>query len=261
LFATIMEAPEPSRIAFGIMCKAPINGASKTRLCPPLTPAEAAQLSRCFIADVAAALDSVPAEVGGCGIAVYTPAGEESAFDGLLPQRFGMLLQRGADLGERLQGATEDLLAAGFAGVCLINSDSPTLPAALFERTVTALRAPGDRLVLGPAIDGGYYLIGLKHPHQPLFDGIAWSTNQVLTQTLARAAALCLPVAVLPTWYDVDDVGTLQLLLHELFGHGVALAADGLYGSPAVNSRVYLQSLLLQDDGARRRFAGFAGAP
>ena len=241
--------------------QAPINGSSKTRLCPPLTPAEAAQLSRCFIADVASALDSVPAEVDGFGIAVYTPAGEESAFEGLLPQRFGMLLQRGADLGERLQGATEDLLAAGFAGVCLINSDSPTLPAALFERTVTALRAPGDRLVLGPAIDGGYYLIGLKHPHQPLFDGIAWSTNQVLTQTLARAAALRLPVAVLPTWYDVDDVGTLQLLLHELFGHGVALAADGLYGSPAVNSRVYLQSLLLQDNDAQRRFAGFAGAP
>src|SRR5512132_2454999 len=108
-----MEAPEPSRIAFGIMCKAPIIGASKTRLCPPLTPAEAAQLSRCFIADVAAALDSVPAEVDGCGIAVYTPAGEESAFEGLLPQRFGMLLQRGADLGERLLGATEDRHAFG----------------------------------------------------------------------------------------------------------------------------------------------------
>src|SRR5512132_785690 len=249
-----MEAPEPSRIAFGIMCKAPIIGASKTRLCPPLTPAEAAQLSRCFIADVAAALDSVPAEVDGCGIAIYTPAGEEPAFDGLLPQR-------GADLGERLQGATEDLLAAGFAGVCLINSDSPTLPTALLERTVAALCPPGDRIVLGPAIDGGYYLIGLKHPHQPLFDGIAWSTNQVLAQTLAHAAALRLPVAVLPTWYDVDDVGTLQLLLHELFGHDVALAAEGLYGSPAANSRAYLQSLLLQDDGARLRFAGFAGAP
>src|SRR5512144_340477 len=249
--------PEPSRIAFGIMCKAPINGVSKTRLCPPLTPAEAAQLSRCFIADVAAALDSVPAEAGGCGIAVSTPAGAESAFEGLLPQRFGMLLQRGADLGERLQGATEDLLAAGFAGVCLINSDSPTLPTALLERAVAALRAPGDRIVLGPAIDGGYYLIGLKHPHQPLFDGIAWSTNQVLAQTLARAAALRLPVAVLPTWYDVDDAGTLQLLLHELFGHGVALAAERLYGSPAASSRAYLQSLLLQEDGARLRVAGF----
>ena len=255
-----MEAPEPSRIAFGIMCKAPIIGASKTRLCPPLTPAEAAQLSRCFIADVAAALDSVPAEVDGCGIAVYTPAGEESAFDGLLPQRFGMLLQRGADLGERLLGATEDLLAAGFAGVCLINSDSPTLPAALLERTVQALRSPGDRIVLGPAIDGGYYLIGLKHPHRPLFDGVPWSTNQVLAQTLARAAALRLPVAVLPAWYDVDDAGTLQLLLHELFGHGVALATEGVYGSPAASSRAYLRSLLLQEDGARLRFAGFTAA-
>jgi rSAM/selenodomain-associated transferase 1 len=255
-----MEAPEPSRIAFGIMCKAPINGASKTRLCPPLTPAEAAQLSRCFIADVASALDSVSAEVHCCGIAVYTPAGEESAFEGLLPQRFGMLLQRGADLGERLLGATEDLLAAGFAGVCLINSDSPTLPAALLKRTVQALHSPGDRIVLGPAIDGGYYLIGLKHPYRPLFDGIPWSTNKVLAQTLARAAALRLPVAVLPPWYDVDDAGTLQLLLHELFGHGVALATDGVRGSPAASSRAYLQSLLLQEDDARLRFAGLTAA-
>ena len=255
-----MEAPERGRIAFGIMCKAPINGASKTRLCPPLTPAEAAQLSRCFIADVASTLDSVPAEADGCGIAVYTPAGEESAFEGLLPQRFGMLLQRGAELGERLLGAIEDLLAAGFAGVCLTNSDSPTLPAALLKQTLTALRLPGDRIVLGPAIDGGYYLIGLKYPHRPLFDGIAWSTNQVLVQTLARAAALRLPVAVLPTWYDVDDAGTLQLLLHELFGHGVALATGGLCGSPAASSRAFLQSLLLQEDDARLRFAGFIAA-
>ncbi len=255
-----MEAPEPSRIAFGIMCKAPINGASKTRLCPPLTPTEAAQLSRCFIADLASALDSVPAEADGCGIAVYTPAGEESAFEGLLPQRFGMLLQRGADLGERLLGATEDLLAAGFAAVCLINSDSPTLPTALLERTAEALRFPGERIVLGPAIDGGYYLIGLKHPHRPLFDGVPWSTSQVLAQTLARAAALRLPVAVLPTWYDVDDAGTLQLLLHELFGHGVALATDGLCGSPAASSRAFLQTLLLREGGARLRFAGFTAA-
>jgi hypothetical protein len=65
---------------------------------------------------------------------------------------------------------------------------------------------------------------------------------------------------VLPTWYDVDDAGTLQLLMHELFGHGVALSTDGVYGSPAASSRAYLQRLLLQDDGARLRFAGFTAA-
>ena len=82
---------------------------------------------------------------------------------------------------------------------------------------------------------------------------------QVLAQTLARAAALRLPVAVLPAWHDVDDAGTLQLLLH-VFGHGVALATDGLCGSPAASSRAYLQSLLLREDGARLRFAGFTAA-
>ncbi|MBK8210066.1 MAG: DUF2064 domain-containing protein, partial [Rhodospirillales bacterium] len=79
--------------------------------------------------------------------------GAEAAFDGVLPRGFGMLAQRGIDLGERMLNAVDDLFSAGFGGVCLVNSDSPTLPAALLRQAVAELRRPGDRIVLGPAID------------------------------------------------------------------------------------------------------------
>lgn len=238
-------------IALGIMCKAPVSGASKTRLCPPLSALEAAQLSRCFIADVASAVDAVSVESDTHGFAVFTPAEERHAFAGLLPPGFGMIAQRGADLGERLLHATEDLLADGFEGVCLINSDSPTLPVSLMTKTASALRQTGDRLVLGPAIDGGYYLIGLNRAYAALFGDIAWSTSQVLAQTLAQAAALRLSTTVLPPWYDVDDASSLQLLMHELFGGSAPLAGEHLISSPASRSRVYLQRLLGADDAFR----------
>lgn len=238
-------------IALGIMCKAPIDGACKTRLCPPLTSREAAEMSRCLIADVAVAIEA--ANPHG-RIAVYTPAGAEAAFEGLLPSGFSMLPQRGDDLGERLLHATGDVLSAGFGGVCLINSDSPTLPPALLREAIAALRRPGDRIVLGPAIDGGYCLIGLKQPHPTVFQDVAWSTSQVLAQTLGRVAALGVPLSLLPTWYDVDDLGSLQLLLHELFGSGNPLASDGLVGSAAPRSRSYLQELLRAADASRFDF-------
>jgi uncharacterized protein len=239
-------------IALGIMCKAPIDGACKTRLCPPLTTFEAAAISRCFIADVSAAIEAAGAQGG---VAVYTPVGAEAAFDGLLPPRFSMLAQRGNELGERLLHATDDLLSAGCGGVCLINSDSPTLPSALLQQAILALRQPGDRIVLGPAIDGGYYLIGLKRAHAALFRGVAWGTSQVLAQTLVRAARVGVPVSLLAMWYDVDDLGSLQLLLHELFRGGNPLAIDGLVGSPAPRSRSYLEKLLRTSGAERLGFA------
>ena len=73
-----------------------------------------------------------------------------------------------------------DLIAAGYEGPCLVDADSPTLPASLLAEAITSLRAPGDRVVLGPATDGGYDLIGLKHPHRHLFHDIAWSTERYI---------------------------------------------------------------------------------
>jgi hypothetical protein len=247
-------------IALGLMCKAPVEGACKTRLCPPLTVAEAAELSRRFIGDVAQAIADVAPASGARAVAVHTPAGDEAPFAGLLPDGFAMLGQRGGDLGERLLHAAADLLADGCDGVCLINSDSPTLAPSLLRRTIEALRPPGDRIVLGPALDGGYYLVAVKRPHAALFQGIAWSTSQVLAQTLSRAADLRLSVTLLPLWYDVDDLGALRLLMHELLGGGSPLAVDGIRGSPAHRSRQYLQALLQAPDVDRFGLPGIAQA-
>jgi glycosyltransferase A (GT-A) superfamily protein (DUF2064 family) len=101
--------------------------------------------------------------------------------------------------------------------MCLLNSDSPTLPVAYLVAAATALAVPGDRVVLGPSTDGGYYLIGLKQPHQRLFEDIDWSTERVAAQTLARANQLGLEVHQLPSWYDVDDAEALRVLGGELF--------------------------------------------
>ena len=133
--------------ALGLMAKAPLEGEVKTRLVPPLTAREAAALNLCFLRDMAANIDSISA---ASGLVVYTPAGAESAFAGVLPERFSFLAQRGATLGERLCNATDDLLRQGYGAVCLINSDSshhlPLLPAPLDRRQspVTQERESGS---------------------------------------------------------------------------------------------------------------------
>src|SRR2546423_89258 len=204
--------------ALGVVFKAPRAGMSKTRLVPPLTRAEAAALSVCFLRDTTANIAAVGARGhAAAGVAVYTPVGAEGAFDGLLPEGFSLLAQRGASLSERLCNAASDLLSVGYEALCLIDADSPTLPTELLAQAVTALARPGERVVLGAADDGGYYLIGLKRAHRQLFDGIEWSTAQVFAQTVARARALGLTVETLPRWYDVDDAATLARLCAELF--------------------------------------------
>jgi uncharacterized protein len=201
--------------ALAVMTKAPRAGQVKTRLVPPLTPDEAAQLNVCFLRDTAAAI----AKMSGTkaqGVGVYTPIGAESVYIGILPVEFGLLPQRGNGFGERLALAAEDLFKCGFASVCLIDSDSPTVPSDVYAEAVELLANPNDRVVLGPSDDGGYYLIGLKQNQPELFQQIDWSTERVLEQTKERARELNLEVFLLPTGYDVDDAAALQRLSEEL---------------------------------------------
>jgi rSAM/selenodomain-associated transferase 1 len=204
--------------ALAVMTKAPRAGKVKTRLTPPLTPEEAAALNICFLRDTAAAIAQTMAERAALGIGVFTPADAHEAYAEILPKDFALVPQRGDSFGERLVCATEDLLRIGFASVCLIDSDSPTVPQAAFSQAVDFLNESEDSVVLGPSDDGGYYLIGLKKLHHSLFEGIDWSTGRVLEQTIQRAREIELPVHLLPTWYDVDDRATLQRLCRELFG-------------------------------------------
>ena len=234
--------------AVAVMAKTPQAGAVKTRLVPPLAAEEAALLNTCFLQDVTGCIATVASQ-SIQGYVAYTPAGQESAFDGLLPAGFRLLLQRGAHLGERLLHATEDFLAAGYEAICLVNSDSPTLPSQLLRRAIDALGSAGDRVVLGKAVDGGYYLIGLKKAHRRLFEEIAWSTSEVFNQTIERAGELRLEVHLLPAWYDVDDPESLHALCNELFaGNGRHNAAD-LAAYPAPYTRTYLRSLIEKRGG------------
>ena len=208
-----------SLCALAVMTKAPQAGRVKTRLVPPLTPEEAAELNKCFLRDTAAAISSVCSSrpVGDASkIAVYTPIGAEAVYTDILPADFSLLPQRGEKFGERLYFAVEDLIKCGFESVCLIDSDSPTVPGKNLQQAVELLSMGEDRVVLGPTEDGGYYLIGVKKPHHHLFDRIDWSTERVLNQTMQRATEIGLEVKLLPTGYDVDDGASLRRLCEEL---------------------------------------------
>jgi uncharacterized protein len=234
-------------IALAVMTKAPQAGRVKTRLTPPLSPEEAAALNTCFLRDTATAISSTAGNRKAQGVGVYTPVGAESAYSGILPGEFILVPQRGDKFGERLLAATDDLLQLGFSALCLINSDSPTVPPTAFAQAVEFLSRPEDSVVLGPSDDGGYYLIGLKKAHQKLFDQIDWSTDRVLEQTIAAAREIDLPVHLLPAWYDVDDRATLSRLCQELFGSNGNAPAG--FAAPA--TRGFL-SALIQHEGRDR---------
>jgi rSAM/selenodomain-associated transferase 1 len=232
--------------AIGIICKTPHPGRSKTRLVPILGVQGAAELAAAFLRDIATAIEMVPAAVGRRGYAVYAPQGSEADLRPLLPADFGLLCRRDATLGIVLLSATEHFLAQGHDGVLLVNADSPSLPPLLLAAALAALRAPGDRAVIGPATDGGYYLLGLKHPHARLFADIPWSTPHVMGVTLERAREIGLAVALLPPWYDVDDARSLATLIDEIDGRSLPFDTSGLMGGPAPATRALLARLRLQ---------------
>ena len=229
--------------ALAVMAKAPRAGEVKTRLVPPLTHAEAALLSACLLRDTAANVADIH---DADGFIVYTPADAAAQFRALLPAGCRLLAQRGATLGARLINATEDLLAYGYRSVCLINADAPTLPRAHLAAAVARLSQPDECVVLGPADDGGYYLIGLKRAERQLFTDITWSTSQVCAQTIERARASGLPCELLPAWYDLDDAAALARLCVELFA-----TARGAGGYAAPHTRAYLAGIIAAEGSER----------
>jgi len=238
--------------ALALMTKAPRAGQVKTRLVPPLTNEEAAQLNRCFLQDTGAAISVCcssliapnPGRPITHGVAVYTPVGSESDYTHILPADFSLLPQRGKSFGERLYLATEDLFKCGFDAVCLIDSDSPTVPAENFAQAIELLSLPGDQIVLGPCDDGGYYLIGLKRLHREVFERIDWSTERVFEQTRRRATQIGITIHELPRGFDVDDRATLHRLCDDLLGEN---ARD----SVAPQTQEFLRELIARDGRER----------
>jgi hypothetical protein len=203
-----------------VMAKASAPGRAKTRLVPPLSYDEAAALNTAFLQDVTdnmllAAHCAAPS-ASIAAYAAYGPPGSEDFFRRNFSDAIGLLPAWLPNFGDCLYHTIGEIFARGHAAAVVLNADSPTLPTALLNEAVEVLAQPGDRAVLGPSDDGGYYLLGLKAAHRRMFDDIAWSTERVAEQTLERAREIKLDVHLLPEWYDVDDIDCLRRLHGEL---------------------------------------------
>lgn len=243
---TLRPLDRPS-CAIAVMAKASIPGRAKTRLAPLVTAQGAAALNTCFLRDIADNLLAASALANVTGVMAYAPAGSADFFRSIMPEEIALIETVAPTFGACLLSAATRLLAAGHDAVCLLNSDSPTLPTGYLVTAATLLAAPGDRIVLGPSVDGGYYLLGLKAAHRRLFEDIEWSTGRVALQTLERAAEIGLPVQLLPSWYDVDDAEGLRLLAQELL-HAQPFRVSGRRPPAATWTRRELVRLAEADD-------------
>lgn len=196
----------------GIFVRVPVTGRVKTRLAPPLTPDEANQLYSAFLADLVPRLE----RLRKVETTVFYDGDDPGPLRALLPPRAHLVAQEGENLGERLAGAFDRLLVGERDAAVIVGSDSPDLPLPFVKRAFLKLKHRD--VVLGPASDGGYYLIGLRRPQPGLFGSVSWGTTSVLDETLRQVEALGLACSLLPLWYDVDDAPSVALLRTMLFG-------------------------------------------
>ena len=200
----------PIRVnALAVMAKAPIAGTVKTRLVPPLTPAQAAEVYHALLRDQ---LEHLKALTVADLYVAYAPRHARAVFADILPPGFCCFPQRGEDLGARMGTVFDHLLDREYEKVVLIGSDLPALPLNYLERAFESLSIRRNRVVLGPSRDGGYYLVGMNRRTPEMFQGMRWSHDQVLAQTLTKLAALGIDNELLPVWFDVDTVEDLRRL-------------------------------------------------
>ena len=213
----------PAQAALIFFAKAPIPGQVKTRLCPPLTPDEAASLHGSFVLDALERSRTVPKVDRFLACA---PSADHVFFK-ILEERQGVRLmdQVGEDLGARMAHALHAGFSKGYRQVLLVGTDLPTLSPDIYGQALHLL-ADHD-LALGPTLDGGYYLIGLTRPVPELFVGVPWSTDQVLALTRQKADAQGLKAALLPPCRDVDRIDDLWALIDE---EGLAARGKGQGG-------------------------------
>lgn len=202
---------------FGLFAKYPQPGHVKTRLAAATSPEWAAAVAEAFLRDT---LDRF-APLDARRILAFAPAEARAAFGNLVQGRFVLTPQREGDLGERMAAFFQEELGHGATAVVLIGADSPTLPVAFVEQAFTELERAD--VVLGPATDGGYYLLGCARWLPSLFVGLDWGTSRVLADTVARLTDAACRLAVLPPWYDVDTLEDWHLLR----GHAAALRQAG----------------------------------
>jgi len=199
-----------SEALLALFAKAPLPGQVKTRLCPPLSPSEAASLYQAMLLDI---LDQHASLEGAKRVLWYTPPEAASWFERFAPAGYALRPQQGADLGARMRRLFRTHVQEGFGRIVLRGTDSPTLP---LEHVASAFEAlERVDLVLGPDRDGGYNLIGLRRPCDALFE-LEMSTARVLERTVARASEAGLCVEMLPPHHDVDTAQDLAGIRNEL---------------------------------------------
>lgn len=195
-----------------VFVKNPIPNQVKTRLLPALSAEQAAALYRAFLTDWCAALRTL-SDIDL--IIAYTPPESLSDLEKLIGKHVTYIPQNGIDLGERLTNATKYGVENGYEKVIIVGSDSPTLPISFISDAVVGLDTRDA--VIGPTVDGGYYLIGfatniLSDALPTIFKGISWSTAKVMQQTLNRIQNIKASLKLLPPWYDIDTPEDLALL-------------------------------------------------
>jgi rSAM/selenodomain-associated transferase 1 len=189
----------------GIFAKQPLAGKCKTRLSPPLSLQQAADLYQCSLQETVSRMQS------GCDCdLVICYAGNRDWFAETFPG-IELVPQQGDDLGARMANALQGFLRQGYQGAVLIGSDSPDLPVSLVEDAFAALKQ--TEVVLAPADDGGYVLIGESLHHPQLFTEIEWSTAEVLAETWQRIKQNAIPAKQLTSWDDLDDLPSLERFL------------------------------------------------
>lgn len=194
-----------------IIAKEPQVGSTKTRLSPPLELEQAAALFEALLEDT---IDLV-ASLEGIDLAIaVTPPESTRYFERKTPEGTVLIPVTCADIGDCLKQVFEQLFKRGYPKVLAFNSDGPSLPGEYIHRAVKLLDT--QDVVFGPSDDGGYYLVGLNEPQAGLFSDIHWSTSGVMEQSLDRAEAESLQVALLPEWYDVDTADDLERLLRDI---------------------------------------------
>ena len=191
------------------MAKAPLPGTVKTRLVPPLTAEQAAELYRALLLDQLAHLKNLQS---AARYLAYAPDGARTIFCELGESAYHYFAQKGEDLGERMKNVFADLWRRGHRNAVVIGSDLAALPLQILNDAFTRLSRKQTQVVLGPSEDGGYYLVGMNQPTPEIFDNMTWSHARVLADTTERLNALGLSYDLLPSWFDLDRVEDLRRL-------------------------------------------------
>ncbi len=200
-----------------VFVKNPIPNQVKTRLLPEISAEQAASLYRAFLIDWCETL----AELSNVDLVIaYTPPESQPDLRTLIGDDVTYIPQTGKNLGERLTSTTQWAAENGYKKILIVGSDSPTLPLSHISEAIVGLDSRD--IVIGPSVDGGYYLIGfsienLNEIVPSIFEGIAWSTPKVLQQTVECIRTIDATLKLLPPWYDVDTPEDLSFLLAHLY--------------------------------------------